>query len=311
MRCDLHVHTVHSGAADLLVLNHVSRECYSQPGEVYDAAKRRGMDLVTITDHDTIAGALELAGRDDFFVGEEVSCELEGGRVLHLGVWDISEPQHAAIAARRREPERLFAYLAEQRIPAAVNHLFSPLTGPRRAEDFHLALGAVGLVEAQNGMMPPASNEFARLAGRAAGLAPIGGSDAHTVARVAHAFTTVPRARDRREFLDGLRAGFTVPAGGAGSYARLTADVLRVFAGAYRENASKALRSLPDLARFAAIAPALPILALIPLATAIAYLKEGWLARRFFSQYRATLPSVGTDPTPRLMGPKLALGGEP
>ena len=41
-------------------------------------------------------------------------------------------------------------------------------------------------------MMPAATNEFARLAGRAEGLAPVGGSDAHTLEGVAHAFTTVP-----------------------------------------------------------------------------------------------------------------------
>jgi hypothetical protein len=33
MRCDLHVHSWHSRAADLPVLRHVGRECYSQPLE--------------------------------------------------------------------------------------------------------------------------------------------------------------------------------------------------------------------------------------------------------------------------------------
>jgi len=39
------------------------RECYNTPQSVYDTAKRRGMDLVTVTDHDQINGALELAHR--------------------------------------------------------------------------------------------------------------------------------------------------------------------------------------------------------------------------------------------------------
>ncbi len=54
MRCDLHVHTLHSGPPDLPALRHLSRECYSEPLAVYETAKRRGMDLVTITDHDTL-----------------------------------------------------------------------------------------------------------------------------------------------------------------------------------------------------------------------------------------------------------------
>ena len=34
MRCDLHVHSRHSGAATLPVLRHVARECYSEPRAV-------------------------------------------------------------------------------------------------------------------------------------------------------------------------------------------------------------------------------------------------------------------------------------
>src|SRR5262245_46338533 len=128
MRCDLHVHTLHSGPVDIAVLRRVSRECYSQPAEAYATARRRGMDLVTITDHDTIEGTLQLAGRPDFFVSEEVTCGLPEGRELHLGVFDLNEAQHEQISRRRRDPEALFAYLAEQRLAACVNHLFSPLT---------------------------------------------------------------------------------------------------------------------------------------------------------------------------------------
>jgi hypothetical protein len=62
MRCDLHVHSWYSGRADLPVLGHVGRECYSHPEDVYEAATRRGMDPVTLTDHDGIEGALFLAG---------------------------------------------------------------------------------------------------------------------------------------------------------------------------------------------------------------------------------------------------------
>ena len=38
-------------------------ECATPPEEVYELAKRRGMDFVTITDHDTIDGCLEIADR--------------------------------------------------------------------------------------------------------------------------------------------------------------------------------------------------------------------------------------------------------
>lgn len=105
MRCDLHVHSWHSGAADVPVLGSVGRECYSDPLEVHERALARGMDLVTLTDHDTIDGALSLAHLDDSFVSEEVTLVLEGGRQLHVNVFGIDPRQHGcspAAATRRR-----------------------------------------------------------------------------------------------------------------------------------------------------------------------------------------------------------------
>ena len=77
LRADLHLHSYHSGHAGHLKFLR-ARDCYSEPDAVYAAAKARGMDLVAITDHDTIDGALELLdhqpGAEDIIVGEEVSC---------------------------------------------------------------------------------------------------------------------------------------------------------------------------------------------------------------------------------------------
>jgi predicted metal-dependent phosphoesterase TrpH len=240
MRCDLHVHSWYSGPADLPVLKHIGRECYSEPVALYEEARRRGMDLVTLTDHDTIEGALALAHLPDAFVSEEVTVLLPGGRQLHVNVFDLSERQHERIQALRRDPEALFAYLAEERLPASVNHLFSALTGERTLADLRLPLGRLPLIETLNGSMPEGHNEYARRVGRAAGMAPVGGSDSHTLAGVGRAFTTVAGARTREEFLEGLCRGLTVPSGRSGSYARLTAEVVRIFAAAYREVAREA-----------------------------------------------------------------------
>ena len=60
VKLDSHVHTTHSGRATVFPFNHFMRESYNTPESVYATAKRRGMDLVTITDHDQISGALAL-----------------------------------------------------------------------------------------------------------------------------------------------------------------------------------------------------------------------------------------------------------
>lgn len=285
-RCDLHVHSVHSGPVDLPVLGRFGNESYSEPEAVYETAKRRGMNLVTLTDHDSIAGALHLAHLPDVFVSEEVTCVLPSGRVIHLGAFDITERQHEGIASRRRDAEGLFAYLAEEGIPAAVNHLFSALTGRRAVGDFRLALDGVPLVEARNGMMPERTNGYAAAVARASKLSPVGGSDAHTLASVARAWTVVRGARTREEFLNGLRRGLTIPAGGSGSYARLTADVVRIFGGGYAEAARRCLETPAHTARFAAMVAAIPVLPLIPLVTAGIYLDETLFGARQYRQFQ-------------------------
>lgn len=297
MRCDLHVHSLCSGPVDLPVLGRFGNECYSTPREVYDTARARGMSLVTLTDHDSITGALTLAHLPDFFVSEEVTCVLPEGRQLHLGVFGIDEGQHAAIQERRRDAEALFAYLAEQRIPTAVNHLFSALTGRRQLADFELALRHARLVETRNGMMPESTNRYAGRVARRAGRPAVGGSDAHTLASVARAFTIVPGATSREEFLAGLRRGFTIPAGGSGSYSRLTADIARLFVGGYAENARLAREGLVPALRFAALLAALPLLPLLPFVTAGIYADEVLFGARQHRLFEAAAASVAVaDP---------------
>jgi predicted metal-dependent phosphoesterase TrpH len=290
MRCDLHVHSKHSGPVSVPVLDHILSESYSEPLAVYETARRRGMDLVTLTDHDTVQGALELAGRADFFVSEEVTCLLPEGRELHVGVFDITEAQHEQIARRRRDPESLFAYLAEERIPASLNHPFSPLTGRRRVEDLHLGFAGTTLMETRNGMLPAATNDRARRAASLLGRAAMGGSDAHTLASVARAYTIVRGARDKAEYLDGLCRAATIPAGRSGSYARLTSDIFRIVAGSVAD--AVRARSLAS-PRSLALLAALPLGALVPVATLVQTVKERVWGAQMFARYRASLPEVG------------------
>ncbi len=60
MKCDLHVHSLHSGTLPVAILRHFFLESHSAPTDVYSTLRKRGMDLVTLTDHDSIAGAEEL-----------------------------------------------------------------------------------------------------------------------------------------------------------------------------------------------------------------------------------------------------------
>ena len=66
-------------------------ECATPPEEVYELAKRRGMDFVTITDHDTIDGVLEIADRPDVFVSEELTAHFRGEpQAVHVLCYGIT-----------------------------------------------------------------------------------------------------------------------------------------------------------------------------------------------------------------------------
>src|ERR1700678_1251080 len=78
-RADMHVHSTASQLSKLGIQRSLALpECATEPEEVYELAKRRGMDFVTITDHDTVAGALSIADRADTFISEELTVWFKG-----------------------------------------------------------------------------------------------------------------------------------------------------------------------------------------------------------------------------------------
>jgi predicted metal-dependent phosphoesterase TrpH len=223
MRCDLHVHSIASGMCNTPILSRICRESYNQPAEVYTRLKQRGMSIVTLTDHDSID-----AGEADFFLSEEATVQMPSGTEMHLGVYGITERDHIEIQRRRKDFISLMMYLTEKKLFFSVNHVFSSLTGHRLADDFCWFASYVPAFESRNGQMWRRANESAaRLASRLGKIA-IGGSDSHTIAGVGRTYTEVPGACTADDFFAGLRAGQGQVHGAHGSYAKLTADVLRI-----------------------------------------------------------------------------------
>src|SRR3974377_1110251 len=153
MRCDLHVHTTASGMCNTPFLSHFSKESYNHPTEVYARCKRLGMSIVTLTDHDSIDAAEVLRKHPDFFLSEEVTVRMPSGSEMHLGVYDISEKDHAEVQRRRNDFIALLMYLTERKLFFSVNHVFSGLTGRRTKEDFDWFASYVPAFEVRNGQM--------------------------------------------------------------------------------------------------------------------------------------------------------------
>jgi len=183
------------------------------------------MSLVTLTDHDSIAGSERLRSHSDCFVSEELTCKMPSGTEIHLGVYDVSERQHVQMQQRRSDLVSLLMYLTERRLFFSINHVFSSLTGPRQLEDFNWFREYFPAFETKNShMLERANRDAARLA-KQWGKIGVGGSDAHALPSVGAAYTEVPGARDKEEFFDGLRGGIGRVGGESGCFAKLTRDV--------------------------------------------------------------------------------------
>ena len=267
MRCDLHVHTIYSGMCTVPFLRTICRESYSPPEAVYERLKRVGMTLVTLTDHDSIEGCERLRQRDDFFVSEEVTCRMPSGTEMHVGVYHITERQHLEIQRRRNDLPRLVCYLDEQRLFFSVKHVFSSLTGRRGFDDFAWFADAFPAFETLNGHAPARNNLQAKRWARRARKVSIGGSDAHTLWSAGTAYTEVPTARTKHEFLEGLRQGRARVLGESGTYWKLTREVFLIIAAMIAERPAKSMLA--------------PLALGIPIVTLVNYLQERKFVRKW------------------------------
>ena len=98
-RVDMHCHSTASQLSKLDVQQALGLpECATPPQEVYALAKERGMDFVTITDHDTIAGALEIADLPGVFVSEELTTWFRGEpQAVHVLCYGITADEYARL----------------------------------------------------------------------------------------------------------------------------------------------------------------------------------------------------------------------
>lgn len=228
------------------------------------------MDLVTITDHDSIEAADLLRRYPNVFVSEELTCRMPSGTEVHIGVYDLNERQHKQLQQRRNDLVSLLMYLTERHLFFSINHVFSSLTGPREREDFAWFEEYFPAIETRNGHMLPRANAAAERLARQWEKIGIGGSDSHALPSVGTTYTEVPGARDKDEFFEGLRHGLGRVRGESGCFTKLTRDVLMISAELMRAKAWTTLLS--------------PLALLIPAITFLNYRDEHAFARRWASQ---------------------------
>ncbi len=168
---DLHIHTHHSDGQD-------------GPAEVLAWAHRIGLDVIAITDHDQIDGALiaaEIArhekGSPEVIVGEEVSSL--DGHILALFIDRLIPPDQSA--------EATVAAIHEQGgLAVAAHPYWRSSSSDHRGRIYGLGDRIADLdldaIEVLNGGFTPSmigANRRAGWVAEALGRTPVGGSDAH------------------------------------------------------------------------------------------------------------------------------------
>jgi glycosyltransferase involved in cell wall biosynthesis/predicted metal-dependent phosphoesterase TrpH len=221
-RADLHVHSTASQISRLGVQRALGLpECATPPHEVYELAKRRGMDFVTITDHDTIAGALQLADRADAFISEELTADFAGEpQQVHILCYGITPDDHERLQELARDVEAVAEYLHDREIACALAHPFYAVSAPLAPRHRRRLAELFPIWEVRNGSRAPELNMPAAIYIDTHGGTGIGGTDDHAGIDIGRTWTEVPAAATPEEFLGHVRSGRVETHGEQGSAAK-------------------------------------------------------------------------------------------
>ncbi|MEO8440085.1 MAG: glycosyltransferase [Spartobacteria bacterium] len=230
-RCDLHLHSKFSDRSEDWIFRRFDfPDSYSDPKALYAQAKAAGMDFVTITDHDTIEGCLEIEKFRDTFISEQVTTFFpQDPCKINLLVWGLSEAQHGEIARLHDNIFDLQSYLQEQQLAHAVAHPLYSINGKLSTSHLERLVLLFQHFEGVNGLRDAllsdlAQHLLAQLTPEKVGefaerhrLEPthpepwkkilVGGSDDHGGIFVGSVFTETPAAKTATEFLAHIRDG--------------------------------------------------------------------------------------------------------
>lgn len=258
-KADLHVHSSHSNKPTYWAMRKFNvPESYTSPRHLYRTARERGMDFVTITDHNAINGALEIAHLPGTFVSSEITAHFpENGCKVHVVVLHISEAQFQLILELRKNIYELVAYLHSQQIAHFLAHPLYSQNEKLNLEIIERSLLLFTTFEIKNGCRAHRFNGFTkrlvsslnesviqRLSDKydlqPYGATPwvkgvVGGSDDHGGLFIARAHTTVYDAATVDDFIAAVRDGDSWADGQDGGALTMAHSLYGIAHSFYRE----------------------------------------------------------------------------
>ncbi len=230
----MHCHSSASEAARLGIQQSLGLpECATPPEEVYELAKRRGMEFVTITDHDTIDGCLEIADRPDVFISVELTARFRGEpQAVHVLCYGISPEDHEFLQDHAGDVEECAAFLHTREIACALAHPFFAVAAPLGPRHRSRLAELFPVWETRNGSRARELNLPAAVYIETRGGTGVGGSDDHAGVDIGRTWTETPPASTPEEFLWHVRHGRAATRGEQGSAAKWAHSALALAARA-------------------------------------------------------------------------------
>ncbi|MHC1711193.1 MAG: glycosyltransferase [Solidesulfovibrio sp.] len=255
MKIDLHVHSKFSTRPSQWVLQKLNcPESFTEPMRIYEEARRQGMGLVTISDHNRIEGALSIAHLPGTFISEEVTSYFPEDRCkVHVLVFDINEAIHRELQRLRENVYDLVDYLRLEGLHHAVAHPLFGVNDRITVPNFEKLLLLFRNFEINGArdawqndclreIIPSLGEEALWRLAEKYDIDPgypqpwrknlIGGSDDHSALTIAATYTQVDGATTLAEFLGGMENGAS-RAFGASSTPRTMARTLYSIAYQY------------------------------------------------------------------------------
>jgi hypothetical protein len=121
------------------------------------------MDYITLTDHDTIEGCLQILDLPQAFISEQITTYFpQDPCKIHILVWGISEQQHRDIEGVRDNIFELQRYLQTAQIAHAVAHPLYSINGKLEASHLERLILLFKHFEGINGLRDALLSDLAQ-----------------------------------------------------------------------------------------------------------------------------------------------------
>ena len=190
---DLHVHS-----------------CYSHDGlssiqEIIEYSKKRGLDGVAVTDHNSLEGALQLSRTNELLVLPGMEVNTLGGHILAL---NVTKP----IPSKLNPSETIHRIHEDGGIAVAAHPYAFGKTGRRQQLT---KISSFDAVEVINSSAFPffLSTDLSRKWASRLSLPQTAGSDSHIPQTIGMAYTVIDADPEVDEIVEAIKKGATVPVG--------------------------------------------------------------------------------------------------